>query len=110
MIALDFGEVIAQGSPEEIVQHPAVIEAYIGRESPPWSRPMLLEVDKLSVSYGKAVALEEVTLRVGEGEFVAVLGPEWRRQEHIAEGDFARPACHRTPAVSRRIAASAAGA
>ncbi len=36
---------------------------------------MLLEIDKLSVSYGKAVALEEVSLRVAEGEFVAVLGP-----------------------------------
>ena len=33
VIALDFGEVIAQGSPEDIVQHPAVIEAYIGREA-----------------------------------------------------------------------------
>lgn len=34
VIALDFGEIIAQGSPEEIVKHPAVIEAYIGREAP----------------------------------------------------------------------------
>lgn len=32
VIALDFGEVIAEGSPEEIVRHPAVIEAYIGRD------------------------------------------------------------------------------
>lgn len=32
VIALDFGEIIAQGSPEDIVQHPAVIEAYIGRD------------------------------------------------------------------------------
>ncbi len=31
VIALDFGEVIACGTPDEIVQHPAVIEAYIGR-------------------------------------------------------------------------------
>jgi branched-chain amino acid transport system ATP-binding protein len=31
VIALDFGEVIAEGTPEAIVQHPAVIEAYIGR-------------------------------------------------------------------------------
>jgi len=31
VIALDFGEVIAEGVPEEIVRHPAVIEAYIGR-------------------------------------------------------------------------------
>ena len=33
VIALDFGEVIARGSPEEIVQHPAVIEAYIGQDA-----------------------------------------------------------------------------
>ena len=31
VIALDFGEVIAAGAPEDIVRHPAVIEAYIGR-------------------------------------------------------------------------------
>jgi branched-chain amino acid transport system ATP-binding protein len=31
VIALDFGEIIAEGSPEDIVRHPAVIEAYIGR-------------------------------------------------------------------------------
>lgn len=33
VIALDFGEVIAQGTPDEIVRHPAVIEAYIGRDN-----------------------------------------------------------------------------
>jgi branched-chain amino acid transport system ATP-binding protein len=31
VIALDFGEIIAAGAPEDIVRHPAVIEAYIGR-------------------------------------------------------------------------------
>jgi branched-chain amino acid transport system ATP-binding protein len=36
---------------------------------------MLLEICDLSVAYGKAVALEHVSLRVAEGEFVAVLGP-----------------------------------
>ncbi len=36
---------------------------------------MLLELRSLSVAYGKAVALESVSLRVEEGEFVAVLGP-----------------------------------
>ena len=36
---------------------------------------MLLELRRLSVSYGKAVALEDVSMHVAEGEFVAVLGP-----------------------------------
>ena len=36
---------------------------------------MLLELRDLSVSYGKAVALENVSMNVAEGEFVAVLGP-----------------------------------
>ncbi len=33
VVALDFGEVIAQGPPEAIVSHPRVIEAYIGRQA-----------------------------------------------------------------------------
>ena len=36
---------------------------------------MLLELRNLSVSYGKAVALENVSMCVADGEFVAVLGP-----------------------------------
>jgi branched-chain amino acid transport system ATP-binding protein len=31
VIAMDFGEVIAIGPPQEIVRHPRVVEAYIGR-------------------------------------------------------------------------------
>ena len=33
VIALDFGGVIVRGSPQEIVRHPAVIEAYIGQDA-----------------------------------------------------------------------------
>ena len=35
----------------------------------------MLEIDHLSASYGKAMALESVGLRVSAGELVAVLGP-----------------------------------
>lgn len=31
VIAIDFGEVIASGTPEEIVRHPKVVDAYIGK-------------------------------------------------------------------------------
>src|SRR5262245_23954286 len=36
---------------------------------------MLLEVRDLRVAYGKALALENVSMQVADGEFVAVLGP-----------------------------------
>jgi branched-chain amino acid transport system ATP-binding protein len=35
VIAMDFGEVIASGTPQEIVRHPRVVEAYIGRTEAP---------------------------------------------------------------------------
>jgi branched-chain amino acid transport system ATP-binding protein len=36
---------------------------------------MLLEIEHLSASYGKAMALEDITLNVNSGEMIAVLGP-----------------------------------
>ncbi len=49
----------------------------------------LLEVENLVVHYGKALALDGLSLRVDRGELVGVLGPERRRQNHAAEGDLA---------------------
>jgi len=35
----------------------------------------VIEVEELTVAYGKLIVLEEVTLRVGQGEFLAIIGP-----------------------------------
>ncbi len=50
----------------------------------------LLEVADLKVSYGKALAIESVSIKVEKGELIGVLGPERRRQDHAAEGHLAQ--------------------
>jgi branched-chain amino acid transport system ATP-binding protein len=37
LTVLDFGETIAAGSPQEIQRHPAVLEAYLGKDGDLWS-------------------------------------------------------------------------
>jgi ABC-type branched-subunit amino acid transport system ATPase component len=37
--------------------------------------PTMLRISGLSVSYGGLRALEDVSLEVNEGEFVAIVGP-----------------------------------
>ena len=32
VLVLNFGQMIAEGAPQDIVRHPAVIEAYLGRK------------------------------------------------------------------------------
>src|SRR3546814_18273608 len=38
MIALELGGIIAQGPPEEVLEHPAVIESYLGTDDPATNR------------------------------------------------------------------------
>ena len=81
-LAMYLGERIAEGSAEEVMRDEKVRQVYLGggiqaasRPAPPsGGRKTLLDVENLSVLYGKAQALDGVSLSVGAGECVSVVG------------------------------------
>ena len=93
VVALDHGVKIAEGGFDQVADHPAVVEAYMGRhpedlaeagmsEVPPpgetTPRPRrargLLSLDQVTTYYGQMRILEGISLHVDEGELVCLLG------------------------------------
>ncbi len=80
--AMYLGEPIAEGTAQEVMQDPQVRRVYMGGDMHVAARPApttkggppLLEVSELSVLYGKAQALQNISIQVREGEFVSVVG------------------------------------
>jgi ABC-type branched-subunit amino acid transport system ATPase component len=84
VFAMYLGERIAEGSAEEVMRNETVRRVYLGAGSiETAARPEssfkdaatpLLAVDNVNVLYGKAQALQGVSIHVHEGEFVSVVG------------------------------------
>jgi ABC-type branched-subunit amino acid transport system ATPase component len=84
MLVMHAGRKIAEGDPDHVVADAQVRAVYLGGaldvHHVPTARPAqhgaepALEVNRMTVHYGKARALHEVSLKVQPGEFVAVVG------------------------------------
>jgi len=83
VLAMYIGERIAEGTAEEVMRDETVRRVYLGGSIETAARPEssfrdkatpFLAVDKVSVQYGKAQALENVSIHVHAGEFVSVVG------------------------------------
>jgi ABC-type branched-subunit amino acid transport system ATPase component len=81
VFAMYLGERIAEGTADEVTRDPTVRRVYLGGGIDVASRPErpavgtpLLEVQNVNVLYGKAQALENVSIRIDEGEFVSIVG------------------------------------
>jgi len=81
IFAMYLGERIAEGTAEEVTCDPTVRRVYLGGGIDVAGRPAraarstaLLQIEDLSVLYGKAQALDRVSIHVDEGEFVSIVG------------------------------------
>ncbi|MEX3686998.1 ATP-binding cassette domain-containing protein [Paraburkholderia sp. BR14263] len=82
VLAMYLGEHVAEGTAEEVMQNETVRRVYLGSKLELRQRSSvageakraILEVSDLRVLYGKACALDGVSLHVREGEFVSVVG------------------------------------
>jgi branched-chain amino acid transport system ATP-binding protein len=83
VIAMYVGERIAEGTADEVMRNETVRRVYLGGSIETTARPEssfrdaatpFLEVKGINVHYGKAQALEDVSIHVHAGEFVSIVG------------------------------------
>ena len=83
VLAMYVGEHMAEGSAEAVMSDETVRRVYLGAgsietaarpESSFTDKTPFLEVENINVHYGKAQALEDVSIHVHTGEFVSIVG------------------------------------
>jgi branched-chain amino acid transport system ATP-binding protein len=82
VLAMYLGEQIAEGSADDVMRNETVRRVYLGGKIETHARREIsarrgepaLDVRDVSVLYGKAQALDRVSIHVHEGEFVSVVG------------------------------------
>jgi ABC-type branched-subunit amino acid transport system ATPase component len=82
VLAMYLGEYVAEGTADEVMRNETVRRVYLGGriEAPARAAAIArqgepaLDLRGVSVLYGKAQALDQVSLHVHEGEFVSVVG------------------------------------
>ena len=90
-MALNYGKVLAMGTPQEVQTHPEVVRAYIGGEAEVdgMTEP-LLRVDAIETFYGPIQAIRGVSLEVAPGQIVTVLGANGAGKTTRAADDLGR--------------------
>ena len=71
---LNFGQIIAKGTPTEIQNNPEVIKAYLGGGKEGGEMAVMLDVKNINVYYGAIHAVKDISFQVNEGEIVTLIG------------------------------------